>query len=148
MSVSTIGDLTFSLIAYLFTGRFHPLEIVLFFIASLLSGAIMVAFSTLAGSLAFFMGSASQVSGMLNNAILTFSIYPNTIFSGISRFILYTLIPAAFVGAVPVEIIKERSLPLLAMLAGVTIFAWLLAAAVFYAGLRRYESGSAINLNR
>jgi hypothetical protein len=29
----------------------------------------------------------------------------------------------------------------------VVLLIWLLAAAVFYCGLRRYESGSAINVN-
>jgi ABC-2 type transport system permease protein len=108
----------------------------------------MVAFMTAAGSLAFFLGNAQQMSGMLNNAILTFSIYPNTIFTGVARFILFTLIPAAFVGAIPVEIVKGRSLGLLGLLTLVAGLAWGVAAAVFYTGLRRYESGSAINLNR
>lgn len=147
MSVSTIGDVSFGLIAYLFTGRFHPLDLLFFLVSSVLGGAVLAAFSVIAGSLAFFMGNAQQVSLQATNAAVTFALYPNSLFSGMTRVLLYTLIPAGFVGAVPVEIVKGRDVTLLAALLGVAVLAWLLAAAVFYGGLRRYESGSAINVN-
>ncbi|MCI0395773.1 MAG: ABC-2 family transporter protein [Chloroflexi bacterium] len=147
MSVSTIGDITFGLTAYLFTGRFHPLDVLLFLVASVLAGSILAAFAVTAGSLAFYMGNAEQVSQQATNAVLTFALYPNSLFSGLGRFILYTLIPAGFVGAVPVEIVKERNPALVLVLAGVSLILWVVAAGTFYYGLRRYESGSAINVN-
>ncbi len=147
MSVTTIGDVMFGLIAYLFTGLFHPVEIGLFLLAAVLVGLIMVAYSIIAGSLAFFMGNAQYTSQQLHGAMLTFSLYPNSLFSGFSRTLLYTLIPAGFVGAVPVKMIQTRDGSLLLVLLGVAILFWLLATAVFYTGLRRYESGSAINVN-
>jgi ABC-2 type transport system permease protein len=60
---------------------------------------------------------------------------------------LFTLIPAGFVGAVPVRIVQERNPLLLLALLGAAMTAWGVATAVFYLGLRRYESGSAINVN-
>jgi ABC-2 type transport system permease protein len=147
MSVSTIGDVSFGLMAYLFTGRFHPLEIGLFFASSLPAALIFVAFSVAAGSLAFYMGNAQYASQQMSNAILTFALYPHTLFSGAARFLLYTLIPAGFIGAVPVEIVKERDGLLLLGLWGVAAVLWAVAAALFYLGLRRYESGSALNVN-
>lgn len=147
MSVSTIGDVSFGLVAYLFTGRFHPLEILLFFAASLLAGLVFVGFLLIMGSLAFFMGNARYVSQQMSNAILTFSLYPHTLFSGAARFLLFTLIPAGFIGAVPVEIVKGRNGLLLAGLLGAVVVVWGVGTAVFYYGLRRYESGSALNVN-
>jgi ABC-2 type transport system permease protein len=93
------------------------------------------------------MGNAQQMSTQAMNAVLTFSLYPNSLFSGPARFVLFTLIPAGFIGAVPVEIVKERSLVLLLGLMGAAVIIWVVAAVVFYVGLRRYESGSAINVN-
>jgi ABC-2 type transport system permease protein len=61
--------------------------------------------------------------------------------------LLFTLIPAGFIGAVPVEIVKGRDGLLLAGLAGVVLVVWGVGTAVFYYGLRRYESGSALNVN-
>jgi ABC-2 type transport system permease protein len=147
MVVSTIGDVTFGLIAYLFTGRFHPLEIVLFLAAAVLVALIFVAYAIISGSLAFYMGNAQYASQQMTNAMLTFALYPNTLFSGVSRIMLYTLIPAGFVGAVPVEMIKGRDATLLPVLLGAAAAMWAIATAVFYIGLRRYESGSAINVN-
>jgi ABC-2 type transport system permease protein len=147
MSVSTIGDVSFGLIAYLFTGRFHPLEIALFFLTSLFAAAIMAAFAIIAGSLAFYLGNAQYASQQMTQSMVTFALYPNTLFSGLARLILYTLIPAGFVGAVPVNIIRGRDLTLLLALIGAALVMWGIATTLFYASLRRYESGSAININ-
>lgn len=147
MVVSTIGDVTFGLLAYLFTGRFHPIEIVLFLVCAVLAGAVFVGFSVISGSLAFFMGNAQYVSQQMTNAMLTFALYPITLFSGGVRVLLFTLLPAAFIAAVPVEIITTRNGRLLLWLVVAAVVTWLVATAVFYLGLRRYESGSAINVN-
>lgn len=147
MEVSAIGDFTFGLVAYGFTGLFHPLEILLFLVSSLLAAMVFVGYGIITGSLAFFMGNAQQLSMQASNATLTFALYPNTLFAGISRFLLYTLIPAAFVGAVPVNIVVGRNGQLLALLALVVVLLWTIGTTLFYLGLRRYESGSALNVN-
>lgn len=147
MSVSTIGDLSFGLIAFLFAGRFHPIEILLFGLTCFLSALILVGFAVVAGSLAFYMGNAHHASQQMLNAILTFSLYPHMLFSGATRFLLLTLLPATFVGAIPVEIIKTRNVvTLIWLLLAVTVVS-IIASAIFYLALRRYESGSAINVN-
>ncbi|MFQ5418737.1 MAG: ABC transporter permease [Anaerolineae bacterium] len=147
MIVSTIGDVVFGLVAYLFTGRFHPVEIGLFLVSALLAGLVFVGYSVFTGSLAFFMGNAQYTSQQLTGALLTFTLYPNSLFSGLTRALLYTLLPAAFIGAVPVEIVRSRNGALALGLLGAVVMIWLVGTAVFYTGLRRYESGSAINVN-
>lgn len=147
MVVPALGDLFFGIMAYLFTGRFHPLEIALFVSSSVLAGSIFVGFSALTGALAFFMGNARYLSQQMQMAMLTFALYPITLFSGGVRVLLFTLLPAAFIAAVPVEIISTRNGWLLLGLLGVAVVVWVLATAVFYIGLRRYESGSALNVN-
>ncbi len=147
MQVSTIGDVTFGLTAYLFTGRFHPIEILLFFATSIPAALILAAFAVIAGSLAFYIGNAQFVSMQMSNALLTFALYPNSLFSGMARLLLFTLIPAGFVGAIPVDIVKGRDPTLLLILFAVAAVTWGTATAVFYYGLRRYESGSALNVN-
>ena len=52
-----------------------------------------------------------------------------------------------YFGAVPLEIIKGREGVLLLGLWAAAILMWIITAAVFYYGLRRCESGSAINVN-
>jgi ABC-2 type transport system permease protein len=142
-----MGDLTFGLVSYLFTGRFDPLSIGLFLICSVLAAVIFVSFYAISGCLSFFVGNATQWSFHLANTLVTFSLYPMGLFQGAIRLILYTLIPAGFVGAVPVEIVETHSLTLLGGMAAAAGVSFLALNVVFYAGLRRYESGSAINVN-
>jgi ABC-2 type transport system permease protein len=62
------------------------------------------------------------------------------------RILLYTLIPAAFVGSVPATLLNDFDWGRLAMMAaftaGITLAAW----AVFRWGLRRYESGNLVTV--
>lgn len=147
MVVSTIGDVTFGLTALIVAGFYGLGDLLFFFATSIPAALIFVGFATIAGSLAFYTGNAQYASQQASNAILTFALYPDALFAGGVRFVLYTIIPAFFIGAVPVQIIKEHDLLLLGGLWLVTLVVWGLATAVFYIGLRRYESGSAINVN-
>ncbi len=147
MQVSAVGDISFGIMAFFFAGRLQLIDWVYFFAASIPAAMILVGFAVVAGSLAFFMGNAQYASQQIANAMLTFALYPNTLFSGVARFLLYTAIPAFFVGAVPVDIVKNHDLMLFMALCGVAILTWSIAVILFYGGLRRYESGSAINVN-
>ena len=147
MKVSTIGDVAFGLLAYLFTGLFHPMEILLYILVTIPAALIYIGFATIAGSLAFFMGNARYASQQMANSLLTFAMYPHTLFSGGVRVLLYTLLPAALVGAVPVQIIRDRNGLLLLGLWAATGLIWGVTIVVFYWGLKRYESGSALNVN-
>ncbi len=147
MNVSAIGDMAFGLLALILAGRSHPIDLILIFSASILAAAIYVAFGVIAGSLAFYIGNSENLSAQATGALVTFALYPITLFSGASRFLLFTIVPAAFIGAVPVEIIVERNGLLLGQLTGVAMLVCAIAAIVFYTGLTHYESGSALNVN-
>jgi ABC-2 type transport system permease protein len=147
MDAFSVGDLTFGVIAYLFTGRFDPFSILFFLACSVFVAVICAAFYATAGCLSFFIGNASQWSFYLSNTLITFSLYPFGLFQGWVRLLLFTLIPSAFIGAVPVEIVETHSLVLLGGLAGAAVISVLVLGIIFKLGLRRYESGSAINVN-
>jgi ABC-2 type transport system permease protein len=147
MDPITVGDLTFGCIAYLFTGRFDPLSILLFLVCSALAGVIFVSFFALTGCLSFFIGNATNWAFHASNMVVTFSLYPFGLFQGVIRLILFTLVPAAFVGAVPVQIVETHSLVLLGGMAAVALISVQVLSLVFRIGLRRYESGSALNIN-
>lgn len=147
MRTSAIGDIVFGLVMYLLTGRFSIHEISLYFITSFLAFLILLGFTVILGSLSFYVGNAEQTSRQMIDIIRTLSLYPHTLFSGFARFIIYSVIPAAFIASIPVEIITTRSPMLLIILFSFSIIIWLTAVSVFYTGLRRYESGNAINVN-
>jgi ABC-2 type transport system permease protein len=59
---------------------------------------------------------------------------------------LFTIIPAAFMGAIPAEFIRAFTWESLTQLLLGAVGFLTLAIFVFRAGLRRYESGSAIQI--
>ncbi len=147
MSNSALGDISFGVVAYLLTGRFSLPEIGLWLIASLLAAVVFVMAFTFFHSLTFWLGNASGLAEQAMNAMLTFAMYPSDIFQGAVRFLMLTLLPAAFVGALPLNIVRGLDLGGLAILAAAAAIISILSGATFYLGLRRYESGSAINVN-
>lgn len=147
MGQATIGDLVFGVVAYLFTGRFDLVSVGLFVLVTLLVAVLFVSFAVITGSLSFFIGNATMLSDRLLQTLITFGLYPFDLFSGTVRFLLLTLVPAAFVGAVPVKVIQLHDPATLALLVGVTGLFVLLAVGLFRLGLSRYESGSALNTN-
>lgn len=147
MVTSALGDMSYGLVTYLFTGLFAPAEIALFLVAALLAAVIFAMAFTFFHSLTFWLGNASGLAEQAANAMLTFAMYPNDIFQGAIRFVMYTILPAAFVGVVPVRAVAKVDLSALAFMALAAIAITIVSCAVFYAGLRRYESGSALNVN-
>jgi ABC-2 type transport system permease protein len=93
-------------------------------------------------SAAFWMGRIEPLAAMLSDFTLTFSLYPRPLFGGPVRLLLFTVIPAGFVGWLPVESVRDPSLAAVAGTIAGTALLMTLAAAVFSLGLRRYESGN------
>tara|TARA_B100001123_G_scaffold280134_1_gene312094 strand:- start:493 stop:744 length:252 start_codon:yes stop_codon:yes gene_type:complete len=80
------------------------------------------------------------------NAVIIFALYPLHLFDGTAKLLLFTVIPAAFVGAVPAEFVTEFTWRNFLMLLGATLGFCFLAYAALHLGLRRYESGSGIQV--
>jgi ABC-2 type transport system permease protein len=143
---SGLGDFIYGFISYGLSGYFSWDGLARYVLAMLLAATVFGAFLILTQSLAFWFGTMSNLSGLMLNAMLTFGIYPITIFDSYAKLILFTIIPAALMGAVPAEFIRAFSWQVLGeLLLGATGFL-ALAIFVFHKGLRRYESGSAIQI--
>lgn len=144
MSLSAWGDMVFGLIIFVIAAPNRWSALPLFLLLGMLTGLVFVAFSVLVGSLAFWVGNADNLAGQAINALVTFGLYPVEIFPGVVQWLLYTLIPAAFVGSMPAALLADFSWGRLAIL--VAFAAGLIAAArlVFQWGLRRYESGNLV----
>lgn len=96
-------------------------------------------------ALTFWLGNATVVYRLLS-VILHFAKKPANIFSLAVRFVLYTVIPAAYLGTVQAQQTFGPSAPWLFGLTALAIASPLLAAAIFRRGLRRYESGNLIGV--
>lgn len=146
MISSGMGDLTYGYISYALSGQFTWDGFLRFNLAILLAATVFAAFLILVNSLAFWAGIVTSLSNLMLNAMLTFGIYPITLFDNYAKLILFTIIPAALMGALPAEFVHTYTWQTLAqLLLGAMIFLGL-SVTVFKLGLKRYESGSAIQI--
>ena len=145
-NMSGIGDALFGLVTFFFAGQVTLDAFARYLLGALCSGVIFVAFLVLVQSLAFWLGDVPALNIAATNAIITFAIYPSKLFEAGTRLLLFTLVPALLVGAVPAELVRGFDWGNAGMLVLGTLVFFLLAGGVFYRGLRRYESGSAIQI--
>jgi viologen exporter family transport system permease protein len=142
MGISAWGDALFGLVLYAAVVRPSPLELGAFVLVALAAGAILASYLSLVNALAFWLGQAEGLAYQLANALIMFSTYPTTLFSGLVRVLLFTALPAGFVAYVPVRFLREWQPWQLGGLLLAAAFFMLLAVAAFRLGLRRYESGN------
>jgi len=74
--------------------------------------------------------------------MINFSTYPDGIFKGGVKLLLFTLLPVGIVNYIPVKILTKFNINLLLIVILVTIIVITLAFIVFYKGLKRYSSSN------
>jgi len=141
---SGLGDFFYGILSFLVARQFTLDAITRFIVGILLATTVFLSFFIIVHSLSFWMGNAGMLAQQANNALITFSLYPLTLFDGTAKLLLFTVIPAAFVGAIPAEFIRKFSWSNLLLLLAAAFGLFTLAIFFFHRGLRRYESGSAI----
>jgi ABC-2 type transport system permease protein len=139
---SGFGDLISGLIFVTLSGeiswRTAPLVVVILVASALIFVACGIVFF----SLVFWLGRVETLATQLWELLVTFSLYPEPLFGGALRLVLFTLLPAGFVGYVPVRVLHTPSLAGVATLVLVASAYVCVAVLIFDRGLRRYSSGS------
>lgn len=159
-STASIGDFLYGLVLMAFSG-FSVGRLVLFLLFTVTGTVIFVAFTLLLGSLSFWFVRAEMAGGQMVSGMISFMTYPDGIFRGISRFLLYFLIPVGMAVWQPVHIMAalngageiwpgagetgqglQSGLTAILTVAGYAAALMAIAVFVFYRGLRRYSSSS------
>lgn len=137
-----LGDVAFGVVLFAVAAQPNPERILVYVVGSLASAALLTGFLVMTGSLVFFTG-RSQASDLSLHSVLLLASYPADVFTGATKALLYSAVPAAFVSAVPARLIDHfRVVDALALLGASAVFV-LLGWLAFTVGLRRYTSGSA-----
>jgi ABC-2 type transport system permease protein len=141
INATNLGDVGFGIVLFAVTGSPTIERTAIFVVGVVAAACVLAGFLVAVGSLSFFAG-RDDAGELSFHAILLFGSYPVDVFGGPARFVLYTVVPAAFIGAVPARLIDGFDVgTAAAMLAAAVIF--LLAGwTVFTFGLRRYTSGA------
>lgn len=136
------GHLMTSLLLILFGKIFSFPSLILVLISIVCGCLVFTSINIIAHSLAFWMDAVDGVSKKYCDALYLFSLYPTNIYSGFLQIVMFTLIPAGVIGYLPVELIRAFSWPQLLILMTSSAIFFTVAFLVFYAGLKRYESGN------
>ena len=142
--LSAYGDLLygFVIMSIFYTGS--GMAWLWFLVGILLFGLLLTAIILTTHTLSFFWGDASIIGSMATEFAINFSIYPDKIYAPVVRAIMYSVIPVGFAVHSGLRLFTGFSPIVLLTAFGGTVLYCISAAAFFYTGLRRYESGNAV----
>lgn len=140
-SISAIGDLLYGYICLLLYGITIQ-NLILFTIFIITGGIIISAFTSIIGSLSFWIVRGDILVDSLANILINFATYPGTIFKKIVKIIIYVIIPVGIVNYIPLDIIIKFNLVSFIFVIGFTILISILAFVIFNKGLKRYSSSN------
>jgi ABC-2 type transport system permease protein len=143
-TASAWGDTLYGIILFFLVRGFDMKGFALFMLfcitGSLIFSSVLVSFH----AISFYVGSIEGLVQLILEFLISFSIYPEGMFSGAVKLIIYTVIPSAFIVFIPAGVIKHFSIYMLLSVLGLAVLWITIAYAMFYRGLKKYESGNLI----
>lgn len=141
VEVSAIGDFIYGYIM-LFVFGFTLPRFLLFTLFMITGGLILTSITVILSSLSFWFQKADIIADTGNSLMVNFATYPDGIFKGIAKMLLFTLIPVGIVNYIPIQIMTEFNLSLTILIVGISILFVVLAFVIFYKGLKKYSSSN------
>ncbi len=139
--ISAIGDLLYGVILVCAcrpgVGGFF------LFLLFIITGALaFTAFALLLGSLSFWFVRMDILQNQMLMGMINFGTYPEGIFQGAARILLYVLLPVGMALWLPSQVLVRFDGKMLLAALGYVFLLSVAAVAVFYRGLKRYASGN------
>lgn len=138
---SALGDILYAYII-LFIYGVTPINFCLFTFLIVIGSFIVTSVSIIISSLSFWINKADMAADTMNSLMTNFATYPDTIFKGAVKAILYVIVPVGFTAYIPIELLVEFNILKLLLIILVTVIFVSLAFIVFYKGLKRYSSSN------
>lgn len=141
ISVSALGDIIYAYIMVFIAGfSFYNLFLMTLFI--ILGGISLASLSIIFHSFSFYFGKSDTLADTYNSLMTNFATYPDGIFKGVIRLLLYTVVPVGLLYYVPIDIMVHFDVLKILGLIGITIVFIALAFLIFYKGLKKYTSSN------
>ncbi|NLM47061.1 MAG: hypothetical protein GX200_09715, partial [Firmicutes bacterium] len=140
--LSAWGDLCYGFVLLALTWGAHFSAWCVFLAGIVIGGLLIAAIGVTAHTFTFYLGDASLLGGLAMEFIINFCIYPEGIYRGFVRALMYTAVPAAFIVHVPLKLAVQFDLRWLALLLLATAAYCSFACWFFFRGLKKYESGN------
>ena len=141
VEVSALGDMLYGYIMLIVYGITFK-RFLLFSLFGICGGLILTSISVIFSSLSFRFVKADMISDTANTLMVNFATYPDGIFKGAAKVILYTIVPVGITTYMPTNIIRNFNIYSFYIIIVTTIVLVTLAYILFYKGLRRYSSSN------
>ena len=105
-------------------------------------GIILTAVSVILSSLSFWFQKTDIIADTGNRLITSFATYPDGIFKGLTRILLFTLVPVGIANYIPIHVMTNFNFSLFIINIGVCLLFMLFAFIIFYQGLKKYSSSN------
>lgn len=139
--ISAIGDFLYGMVILCICGP-GVSGFFLFLLFTVTGAIIFTASGLFLGSLSFWFLRMDFLENQVVMGMISFGTYPDGIFKGASRFLLYFVIPVGMALWHPVHVIVNFHAGMFLAVLGYACALSAAAVAVFYRGLRRYGSGN------
>lgn len=138
---SAIGDMLYGYIM-LFLYGFTIKRFLLFTLFTIIGGCVIASFAVILSSLSFWFNKVDVIADNGNSIVTSFSTYPDSIFKGVVKVILYTIIPVGITTYVPVQVLINFNIYSFLIILGVTLLFITFAFLIFNKGLKKYSSSN------
>lgn len=141
VSPSALGDLIYGYIL-LFISGFTFSKFILFTLFTITGGLIITSYSVILNSLSFWFKKSDVLADKGVSSIVHFGTYPDAIFKGAAKIMLFTIIPVGLSNYIPLRIMINFDLGLVLVVISFTILSIMFAFFLFYKGIKKYSSSN------
>lgn len=141
---SAVGDFATFLGMIFLSHRLTLGTLPIWFVGIFCATVIYLAANVLFQCLAFWLKDADGIVRILFEYLISFATFPQTVYTGFLKVVMFTILPAGFIGLLPVELLKDFQWIDFVLLLLATVTFSIAAIFTFKRGLRRYESGNLV----
>jgi ABC-type uncharacterized transport system permease subunit len=141
IDTAMLGDLFFGPVLFVLSGEPTLERASIYVVGSLCGAVVLVGFLVAAGSLTLFFGGKGEQADLSFQVVLILASYPLDVFGGITKILLFTAVPVAFITGLPTRLVDDFDPGTAGLLLALAFAA--LGEITFRLGLNRYSSGSA-----
>lgn len=146
-SFSAFGDLVYGMVVGIIAVQGDILKYILLIAISFIAAIFYVCTETIIRLLAVWIGNTDNIEHVYTNSLLiNFSTYPEAIYGSFTKFLIYTIIPSAYIAFIPIKFVTTLNFSYFVILIAMAALYIGLTALICQKALKKYESGNGIGL--
>lgn len=144
---SAFGDFMYGLILSAVVTHLCIPKMLLMLLFAVIGGTFFISMEVTLRSLSVWLGDTNALACRYTETLtLTFSTYPENIFSVTIKALLYTIIPVAYIVYLPIKLVLDFNILTFILIILVQIIYCTIAVVVFNKAMKSYESGNNMSM--